>query len=173
VKPILFPPGFVCERLSRKHRRAEFACGDAAVEGWLRQFALQQQEKQLSVTTVLVDQHRGVAGYFTLAPGQVDFGELPEKLRKKLPKRALPVVFLAWLGVSTAHQNQGLGTRLLAQALRDCQTVSHLLPFVAVVIDSRSERGLEWYRQWDFEPVPSQPNRLFLSSMRLEKLVGE
>jgi hypothetical protein len=65
---------------------------------------MQHQDKRLSATKVLLDQQTAVAGFYTLATGQVDFGDLPADLAKKLPRRALPVAVLAWLGVSkTRH----------------------------------------------------------------------
>lgn len=111
-----FPAGFHMERLGDGHPRRDFRCGDEAVENWLATKALQNQEKHLSVTNVLLDERDAIAGYYTLATGQVDFSDLPVEAAKRLPRRLLPVAVLAWLGVSTSRQRQGLGGLLLAQA---------------------------------------------------------
>ena len=58
---------------------------------------LQNQDKHLSTTRVLLDETGAIAGYYTLAIGQVDFGDLPADIAKKLPRRMLPVALLAWL----------------------------------------------------------------------------
>ncbi|MBI4604883.1 MAG: GNAT family N-acetyltransferase, partial [Planctomycetes bacterium] len=102
--------------MRRERPRSGFLCGEAAVDDWLRTKALQHQDKHLSATKVLLDPTGAIAGYYTLATGQVDFSNLPPEIARKLPRRALPVAVLAWLGVSAAHQGQGLGRRLLAQA---------------------------------------------------------
>src|SRR5271157_2909578 len=47
-----------------------------------------------------------IAGFFTLATGQVDFSDLPTDLARHLPRRTLPVAILAWLGVSKTHQRR-------------------------------------------------------------------
>ena len=70
---------------------------------------------------------------------------------------------LAWLGVSAAHQGQGLGQPLLAQALRDCYDAGQTFAFVAVILDCVSDAAKAFYRHWDFAELPGHPYRLFLS----------
>jgi hypothetical protein len=65
----------------------------------------------------LVDEGDTIAGYYSLATGQVDFGDHPPGIVKGLPRRTLPVAVLAWLGSDASQQGRGLGQRLLAQAL--------------------------------------------------------
>ena len=114
---VRFPAGFRLEGLTRTHPRRAFRSGVKAVDDWLTSRALQNQQKHLSVTKLLIDQGEVIAGYYTLATGQVDFGDLPADLARHLPRRFLPVAILAWLGVSQDHQGRGLGQRLLAQSL--------------------------------------------------------
>ena len=74
---VLFPPGFRLQRLRREHPRSRFRSGDQKVDQWLATKAWQHQKKHLSVTKVLLDDSGVIAGYYTLATGQVDFGDLP------------------------------------------------------------------------------------------------
>ena len=113
---VSFPAGMCLEPLRREHPRRKLVCGEERVEKWLATKAVQQQEKHLSATKVLVDASGGIAGYYTLATGQVDFSDLPAEVARKLPGRLLPVAVLAWLGVHSSHQGKGLGGLLLAQA---------------------------------------------------------
>jgi GNAT superfamily N-acetyltransferase len=168
-----FPGGFRLETLSRKHFRRSFRCGEGAVDDWLRTKALQHQEKYLSMTRVLLDSIGSVCGFYTLATGQVDFGGLPPDLTRKLPRRALPVAVVAWLGVGVECQDRGLGSRLLAQALRDCRCAGQTFAFVAVILDCASEAAKAFYRHWDFAEVPGHPFRLFLSAVRLKALMAD
>jgi hypothetical protein len=80
VSGVRLPQGFRLERLRRDHPRARFRCGQQEVETWLARHALQQQEKHLSVTNVLLDDAEFITGYYTLATGQVDFADLPSEL---------------------------------------------------------------------------------------------
>ncbi len=169
---VRFPAGWRCERLRREHPRAAFVSGQEAVDGWLAKQALQNQEKHLSVTRALLDDEGRIAGFYTLATGQVDFGDLPAELVKKLPRRALPVAVLAWLGVDQRHHRQGLGTRLLAQALADCHAAGQIFAFVAVILDCVDESAKAFYQRWDFQEMPGRPMRLFLPFSSIEALMS-
>jgi GNAT superfamily N-acetyltransferase len=173
VNGVRFPDGFRLEGLRREHPRKAFRCGAEAVEQWLAARALQNQEKHLSVTRILLDSSDTIAGYYTLATGQVEFADLPAEVVKRLPRRALPVAVLAWLGVSTAHQGQGLGRLLLAQALRDCYEAGKTFAFIAVVLDCIDDAAKAFYQHWDFAELPGHPYRLFLSAKRLEAMMAE
>ncbi|MEX0710995.1 MAG: GNAT family N-acetyltransferase [Pirellulales bacterium] len=170
---VRFPGGFRLEPLRRGHRRREFHCGEAIVDDWLATKALQQQDKHLSVTKVLLDEADCIAGYYTLAMAQVDFSDLPAEVIKHLPRRQLPAAVLAWLGVSMDRQGQGLGELLMAQALRDCCEAGKTFAFVAVILDCMNDATKAFYRRWDFEELPGHPNRLFLSAKRLEQMMQE
>ncbi len=173
MKGVLFPDGFRLERLRRDHPRKRFHSGQSQVDEWLAERALQNQEKHLSVTKVLCDEAAGIAGYYTLATGQVDFGDLPPHVAKRLPRRMLPVAVLAWLGVSAVCQDRGFGRLLLAQALRDCHEAGKIFAFVAVVLDCINDEAKAFYKRWDFEELPGHPYRLFLSSKRLDTMMND
>jgi GNAT superfamily N-acetyltransferase len=173
VSGVRLPEGFRLEPLRRDHPRRAFHCGEPAVDGWLAAKALQSQDKHLSVTRVLLDAGAAIAGYYTLATGQVDFSELPAEVAKGLPRRMLPVAVLAWLGVGSTHQGQGLGRLLLAQALRDCADAGRTLAFIAVILDCVSDAAKAFYQQWDFRELPGHPYRLFLTFKQLEALMSE
>jgi GNAT superfamily N-acetyltransferase len=172
VNGVQFPVGFRLESLRRGHPRKQFSSGQPKVDDWLAAKALQQQEKHLSVSKVLIDAAGAIAGYYTLATGQVEFGALPHDLTRHLPKRTLPVAVLAWLGISATHQGQGLGKLLLAQALRDCHDAGRTFPFIAVILDCIDDQAKSFYGQWDFTELPGHPYRLFLSVQTLTAIIG-
>ncbi len=170
---VQFPDGFRLERLARTHPRKRFGCGEAVVNDWLAARVLQHQEKHLSATKVLLDETGAITGFYTLATAQVDFSDLPAEVVKHLPRRILPVAVLAWLGVSAERQGQGLGARLLAQALHDCHVAGKTFAFVAVILDCLNDAAKAFYRRWDFEEVPGHAYRLFLSAKRLDAMMKE
>jgi len=172
VSGVVFPQGFSLEALGRSRARGLFDCGQSEVNDWLHTKALQHQSKRLSSTKVLLGPDGHIAGYYTLATGQVDFGDLPAEFAKKLPRRGLPVAVVAWLGVSRRHQGSRLGDRLLAQALRDCHEAGRTFAFVAVILDCVDERAKRFYRRWDFLELPGNPYRLFLPARSLAAMMG-
>jgi GNAT superfamily N-acetyltransferase len=173
VKEVRFPAGFRLERLRREHQRKPFRSGQATVDQWLTTKALQHQGRHLSVTKVLADEDNSIAGYYTLAAGQVDFSDLPLEVAKGLPRRVLPVAVVAWLGVEVAWQGQGLGGRLLGQALRDCWEAGETFPFVAIILDCVDDTAKSFYQSWGFAELPGRPYRLFLSAQRLDAMMQQ
>lgn len=171
MKPIEFPAGTRVERLGRPHNRRAFRCGEAQVDDWLAAKALQHQDKNLSVTSVLVNSDQAIAGFYTLATGQIDFRDLPIEVRKSLPQRMLPVAIVAWFGIAIDHQRRGLGMRLFAQALRDCWEAGKTFAFVAVLLDSLNDSATAFYKQWEFDELPGHPHRLYLTAKMLGALM--
>jgi hypothetical protein len=172
VTGVVFPAGFRLEALQRSHPRRRFDCGQEEVNDWLPTKALQSQHKHLSATKVLLDSAAAIAGFYTLATGQVDFGDLPDEAARDLPRRVLPVAVLAWLGVDIAHQKQGLGALLFGQALHDCYVAGQTFAFVAVIIDCVDDLAKAFYQHWDFAELPGHPYRLFLSARLLAAMVA-
>jgi len=172
VRTIRLPDGVRFASLQRSHPRKAFSCGEVRVDDWLRTKALQQQAKRLSVTRVLLDAEGKIIGFYTLATGQIDFGDLPPEMVKRLPQRALPVAVLAWLGVDQGYHRQGWGRVLLAQALRDCYESGRTFAFVAVILDCIDDKARAFYSKWDFQALPGYRDRLFLSWRQLEAMMS-
>lgn len=168
---VSWPAGFRLERLAKRHRRRTFASGQTQVDAWLATKALQQQDKRLSSTKVLLNAGNSIVGFYTLATGQVDFSDLPHDIVRRLPHRLLPVAVLAWLGVDQRFRRQGLGSRLLAQALADCHTAGEAFPFVAVVLDCIDAAAKSFYQSYDFAELPGRPFRLFLPATKLDAMM--
>jgi GNAT superfamily N-acetyltransferase len=173
---VCFPEGFRLEELRSDHPRAQFDCASTPtqqrVNAWLATEAMQSQKKRLSKTQVLIAPDGIIAGFYTLAMGQVDFGQLPAELTKKLPKRAVPVAVLAWLGVDKRLKGQRLGERLLAQALAECHQAGRTFPFVALILDCIDEDAKRFYQRWDFREVPGRPLRLYLTAQALDTMMA-
>ncbi|MFH2008639.1 MAG: N-acetyltransferase [bacterium] len=168
---VRFPDGFHLEQLEKKHRRATLRCGEEAVDRWLKTQARQAQDKRLSVTRVLLDAVDTIAGYYTLALGQVHFDELPHEHARRLPQTLLPIITLAWLGGEQRYQGLGLGTRLLAQALTDCHASGQVVPFVAVILDCLGPAAKSFYQRYDFKELPGHPMRLMLPWSLLDAMM--
>jgi GNAT superfamily N-acetyltransferase len=169
---VRFPEGFRLEMLRREHPRKAFRSGQTQVDDWLAPWAFQHQDKHLSATRVLLDGSGPLAGYYTLATGQVDFSELPPEVVRKLPRRQLPVAVLAWLGVDQRFQGRGLGRLLLAQALRDCHNAGRTFAFIAVILDCVDDAAKAFYQRYDFQELPGHPYRLFLSTQQLDAMMA-
>lgn len=170
---VCWPDGFFIEQLEKRHKRSKFFSGVDSVDNWLKKRARQAQDKRLSVTRVLLHAPSTIAGFYTLAMGQVSFDELPHEMARKLPGTLLPIVTLAWLGLAESYQERGLGKRLLAQALSDCHRTGQLMPFVAVLLDCATKEAKSFYQHYDFQELPGHPMTLMLPWMLLDAMIWE
>ncbi|MDJ0762474.1 MAG: N-acetyltransferase [Myxococcota bacterium] len=171
MRSVSWPEGYAIEQLEKHHQRKCFKSGVDAVDQWLKKSARQAQEKRLSVTRVLIEEPDTIAGYYTLAMGQVSFDELPLEIVRKLPGTLLPIITLAWLGIDQRYQGSGLGGRILAQALADCHRTGQVMPFVAVLLDCATKEAKRFYQHYDFEGLPGHPMKLMLPWKLLDAMM--
>lgn len=158
---VLFPSNFSLVPLDKTHERKGFSSGRSEVDHWLQSKARQSQDKNLTRTKVLANK-TVIVGFYSLGLGQVNFDDLPTEISRKLPRTQLPIIKLAWLGVSSNYKGQGLGKRLLASALLDCYKIGEAVPFCAVLIDCLDETVKDFYRKFDFMDVPGHALKLAL-----------
>src|SRR5215210_3137304 len=100
--------------LTKAHDRTGFACGHAALDRYLQTQARQDMQRHLAQVFVLVaEDGTTIQGYYTLSAGSVQLAELPEELRRTLPRYPkLPVTLLGRLAVDARFQGQKLGAFL-------------------------------------------------------------
>ncbi len=72
------------------------------------------------------------------------------------------MVLLGRLAVAESHQGKGLGSTLVANSLQRIAHASQLMAVYAVIVHTLNDRVAEFYRQFGFIPLPSQPFKLFL-----------
>jgi GNAT superfamily N-acetyltransferase len=160
------------EPLGRNHNRKSFDCSDEQVNRFLREQALQDHERDLSRTMVLVDEADPIRiiGFHTLLIAQVKQTEIPSD-RPRI-KRGLPVILLGQLGVDKELQRRRYGEMLLMDAQARVDEISRRTGVRAMMLDARNERLAQWYEQHDFIRFPGQ-FRMFksISAIRALKLV--
>lgn len=153
------------EPLGPTHDRGAFSCGSQELDLYLRERARQDQERKISVCWILPARTdlRKIAGYYTLAAYAVSPGDLPPEVARKLPRYPqIPAAILGRLAVSEKHKRQGLGEFLLLDAMQRSLDQSKALGLFALFVDAKDEQAANFYRRYDFIPLPSQPLRLFL-----------
>jgi ribosomal protein S18 acetylase RimI-like enzyme len=156
-------PRFVIEPLGAKHDRAAFSCGNQQLDSYLQKQAGQDLKKRAAVPFVITPDHKTVAGFYTLSQYSVDLGELPEDISKKMPKHPMvSATLLGRLAVSERFRGQGLGERLLTDALHRALQSSKQIASAAVVVDAKDDRAVVFYRKYGFIDLPKIERRLFL-----------
>jgi ribosomal protein S18 acetylase RimI-like enzyme len=156
-------PHFVIEPLGTMHDRAAFSCGSPQLDSYLQRQARQDLKKRAAVPFVITPDHRTIAGFYTLSQYAVDLGELPEDIGKKMPRYPLvSTTLLGRLAVSINFRGQGLGEKLLMDALRRALESSKQIASAAVVVDAKDGQALKFYKRYGFIELPRVDRRLFL-----------
>lgn len=154
---------FVIEPLTRDHERETFDCGESALNEYLRQYARQNQERGIGRTYVAVPEGtRRVVGYYTLAAGSVEFADVPEHLRRRLPRYPIPVAHLGRLATCRSVRGQGLGEVLLFDALQRTMLVANELGVVALEVWAKTARARTFYEKYGFESLIDDRLHLYL-----------
>ena len=164
-------PGYKIEPLSEHHDRTAFSCGVEAPDIYLHRQANQDLTRKTAAVFVLIAAaSQAVLGFYTLSSLSLLGVQLPDKLAKKLPSRSpLGVTLFGRMAVSTQLQGTGLGEFLLLNALERAWQASQHVASWAVVVDAK--QGIrDFYLQYGFIPLPSQPHRLFLPIKTIERL---
>lgn len=137
---------------------------------YLSQYARQNDEKGLSRTFVAVSATGAarIHGYYTLSNGSVAFENLPDEQR--LPRYPVPTALLGRLAVDRDSQGQGLGTRLLLDALRRSAQVSQEIGVFAVEVVALDEGARAFYTKFGFRPLADDRLHLYMTLKAIHKL---
>ncbi|MFH1157936.1 MAG: GNAT family N-acetyltransferase [Pseudomonadota bacterium] len=157
--------------LDASHDREAFSCGKADLDAYLKNHAGQDMKRHIAVVFVLPGEKGRIKGYYTLSNDSIPQGEVPEAVRKKMPKyKNLPVTLLGRLAVDQEFQGQKLGLKLLLDALfRSCEAARTALGSIAVVVDPLDAGAAAFYERYGFILLPDR-KRLFLPMKTIEGL---
>lgn len=152
------------EPLARRHDRAGFDCGVAALNEYLRRYARQNHESGGAKTFVAVEPGAStrVLGYYTIAPGALDFAEVPDLAKRGLARYDVPVFRLGRLAVAATEQGRGLGGALLMAAGERALAVAEAVGGVALAIDAKDDAAARWYERFGALRLLDDPLALVL-----------
>lgn len=164
---------FIIAPLGKQHDRKSFDCGEHSLNQYLHRYASQDIRRRVNRVFVASppDATQQVIGYYSLSAGGLDATDLPEEFRRRLPRYPVPVVLLGRLAVAKSHQGKGLSAILIADALQRIVQASRVMAVFAVIVDALNDRVAEFYQQFGFIPLPSQPLKLFLPMDSVATLV--
>lgn len=171
----LMAPVFRVESLDpRRHDRAAFSCGVEALDAYLKRHASQDMRRKANAVFVMVplEAPSRIVGYFTLCALALAQGEVPEATRKHLPRYPLiSATLIGRLAIARTHQGQGLGSLLLARALRKAYGNADVVGSSMVVVDAIDERAARFYEAHGFIRLPDSM-RLVLPMRSIGAAIG-
>lgn len=146
--------------VTAEHDLSLFDCGDPALNDWLRDRAL-KNENRFSRTYVVCEANQVVA-YVCILAGSVARVDAPGRIRRNAPD-TIPVSVIGRLAVSLSHAGRGLGADLLADALRRVAAASQTIGMAAVLVHAKDDRARAFYlRCAEFLEYPADSGTLFL-----------
>lgn len=149
------------EKLRREHCIDAFDCGSEELNRFLSRYALQNQQAGASQTYVGVV-NDAIAGYHSLAVGQVSYEGAPQRLTKGLARHPIPIMLLARLAVDKRWQGQGVGKGLLKDAVQRTLQAAGIAGIRALAVHAKDEKARAFYEHFNFVPSPTDPFHLFI-----------
>lgn len=155
------------ELLVPQHPLADFSCGVASLDEWLKRRALANQASGASRSYVVCDGDR-IAGYYALASGGIAPKSATGRFRRNMPD-PIPVVLLARLAIDQRYQKIGLGRALFRDAAQRIGHAADVIGVRGIITHAISEEAKAFYLAIGFEPSPLEPMTLLIT---LEDLLG-
>ena len=160
------------EPLSEHHSLGDFDSGEPSLDDWLKRRAARNQTRDSSRTYVICE-HGAVVGYYCLAAGALGHAGAPTAMRRNRPD-PIPVLVLGRLAIHKNHQQKGLGTALLQDAIVRTVQAAEIAGVTALLVHALSDAATRFYRSRGFIESPIRPMTLclMLSTARSGLLEG-
>ena len=165
---------FLCQPLAKSHDREQFRCGVDPLDHYLRNQASQDVRRRVAAVFVFVPENKPqrVVGYYTLSSASIVLSELPDEMRKKLPRYPLiPAVLIGRLARDLSHS--GIGKLLLFDALERSVRHSEDVASAVILVDAKNEAAQKFYARYRFQSIKPASDRMFLPMKTIEKLLSE
>jgi len=159
------------EKLRRDHPIEGFDCGREELNRYLLRYAWQNQQAGASQTYVGIVSD-AVAGFYTLAVGQVMREEAPERLTKGLARHPIPIMLLARLAVDRRWHGHGVGKALLKDAMERTLQAADIAGIRAFAVHAKDEEAKRFYEPFDFVPSPVDPMHLFVLLKDVRRIIA-
>jgi GNAT superfamily N-acetyltransferase len=153
----LTPP----EPLASHHSLADFCCGIASLDNWLKRRALANQTSGATRTFVTCSDNRAI-GYYALASGGISIESALGKFRRNMPD-PIPVVILARLAVDSSYQGRGLGRALFQDAGLRVVNAAETIGMRGIIVHAVSEEAKKFYLALGFDVSPLEPMTLMIT----------
>ena len=163
------------EPLAARHDASRFSNGaHPSLDQWLRERA--RASEGLSARTYVVclrEEPAHVVGYFSLAAAVEQRNALTSaKLRRGMPEQ-VPLLLIGRLAVDARWRGRGVGSALLADALRRCLAASEIAGVRGVVAHAIDEAAAGFYERNGFLRSPLGERVMLMPIETVRSLVAE
>lgn len=159
------------EPITTSHDITQFVSGETVLDDWLKKRALKNQISGASRCFVICNDKK-VIGYYCLSAGAISHESSPKSMRRNMPD-PLPVLVLGRLAIDQTHQNKGLGSSLLRDAMLRAISVARETGIFAILVHAISDIARKFYLSRGFGESPIQPMTLMMTLTTIRKILAE
>jgi ribosomal protein S18 acetylase RimI-like enzyme len=143
------------------HDRRNFTCGEPTLDQYFKQQVTQDIKRRVTNCFVVCDKKGEVVGFYTFAATSLPLLELPETLKKRLPRySSLPAGLIGRLAIHQDFQGQGLGGALIIDAAK---RAAYAEPAIfALIVDAKNLAAEIFYEKLGFIRFESKPSMFFI-----------
>ena len=156
-------PAFRMEMLD-SHDRSSFSCGNDRIDEYFRRMVSQEVKRRYVKCFVAVEvKTERLAGFYTLSANGIPLTDIPDDLKKKMPRYpTVPVGLIGWLGRHLDFAGRGLGEALLFDAIKRCAD-NTTVGLHAIIVDAIDDKTMKFYRSYGFVSIsPDSPRRMYI-----------
>lgn len=166
-------PDLVVEPLATHHDRIAFSSGEESLDQYFRNQAGQDTRRKANGVFVLTARTNNaqVLGYYTLCASALTPGDVPEPVRRYLPRYPLvSATLLGRLAVQRNFQGQGLGALLLVDCVKRAFVSADTVGSSMLVVDVLNDAAVAFYLKQGFIRLVDS-RRLILPMRTIAKLL--
>jgi ribosomal protein S18 acetylase RimI-like enzyme len=162
-----------------RHDREDFSCGVEQVDNFFKRTANKLAKANNLRVFVMVAADGVVIGFYALNAHAVSYTDLPPKFARPKPSHGnIPAAYIPMIGVDQGFAGRGYGGDLLVDALKRIMLAADTLGIAVVMLDVLDDgdlvqvvRRMALYKGYGFEPLASNPLRLFLPVATMRNLI--
>ncbi|MGL1890918.1 MAG: GNAT family N-acetyltransferase [Spirochaetaceae bacterium] len=151
--------------VSKKLKLKDFNCGINELNKYLSQFSIPNDKKNIGKTfvAILKDNIDILVGYYTVSMAQVYFKELPDEMKKGLPKYPVPAMRIGKLAVDEKYHGKNIGAYLLRDSFIRAIRISIDVDIKFIIVDALNEKAKDFYLRYGFIALEDNPLTLVIS----------
>ena len=157
-------------------QQKKFDCGNRVINKFVHSSLKKQVNQNLSQAYVLLNTHKNdrFSAFYTLTSFKLQADELEMLSKGSLP-RDIPCVRLVMLGVDLSLQGQGIGRKMMSDALRRVHKASKEIGIYGLYLDA-DPNATDFYLSLGFTRLDSggsdEVAKMFLSIEVINQLLG-
>ncbi|MCB1967080.1 MAG: GNAT family N-acetyltransferase [Candidatus Accumulibacter sp.] len=165
----------------KKHDRTAFSCGIPQVDNYFRNTANKLVQSGNARVYVMLAPDGALIGFYSINAHAVRYDKLPKKFARTRPAHGeIPAAYISMIGRDRRYSGRGFGSDLLADALKRIARAADQVGMAVVMLDvldcgnpERVARRKALYQGFGFEPIASNPLRMYLPVALARKLLAE